>query len=135
MSDAADGEEPRGADPATYPARIPRVETEEQIREPLSTHVSTHDSPPYWDQMEDAIDGPPPVLAAGPGRAGSQARRRPAPGRMDLLSLRLPPEMIDGVKEIAARKHLPYQTLIRSWIGERLDQEREALRRQAGQSG
>ena len=46
---------------------------------------------------------------------------------MDLVSLRLPAEMIDGIKAIAARRHLPYQTLIRSWIGERLEQERASL--------
>ena len=42
---------------------------------------------------------------------------------MDLVSLRLPAEMLDAVKAIAARRHLPYQTMIRSWIGERLEQE------------
>ena len=45
---------------------------------------------------------------------------------MDLVSLRFPAEMIEAVKEIAAQRHLPYQTLMRSWIGERLEQEQDS---------
>lgn len=88
---------------------------------------STHDSSLVWDQMEDVTHNPPPELAVGPGRAGSRVRKRPPEGRMDLVSLRLPPELIDEVKAVAEKRHLPYQTLIRSWIGERLDEERRSL--------
>jgi len=35
---------------------------------------------------------------------------------MDLVSLRLPADLSDDVKAVAARRHLPYQTLIRSRI-------------------
>ena len=84
----------------------------------------THDSSGVWDQMEDVTDNPPPGLRQRPPGASSTARKRPPEGRMDLVSIRLPTEMIDGVKAVAARRHLPYQTLMRSWIAERLDQER-----------
>lgn len=46
---------------------------------------------------------------------------------MDLVSIRIPSEMIEAVKEIAAQRHLPYQTLMRSWIGERLARQREEM--------
>lgn len=85
---------------------------------------STHSTHLLWDQMEDATHNPPPGLRQRPPGAPSTARKRPPDGRMDLVSIRLPAEMIDGVKAIAARRHLPYQTLMRSWIGERLEQER-----------
>ena len=49
--------------------------------------------------------------------------KRPPAGQQDLLSLRLPVEMIDAVKTVAASRHLPVQALIRSRIGERLDAE------------
>jgi hypothetical protein len=85
---------------------------------------STHSSHLLWDQMEDVTHTPPPNLRRRPPGEESTARKRPPEGRMDLVSIRLPAEMIDGVKAVAARRHLPYQTLMRSWIGERLEQER-----------
>ncbi len=106
----------------TYPERIPTFASEEEARE----FFDTHDIAPYWDQMEDVTESPPATLGIGPGREGSRARKRPPESRMDLVSLRIPAEMIEGIKRIAAQRHLPYQTLMRSWIGERLDQEQQA---------
>jgi hypothetical protein len=104
--------------------RIPDFASDEEAAE----FFDTHDISGVWDQLEDVTNNPPPELRPGPGRAGSRARKRPPEGRMDLVSLRLPAEMIDGVKAVAARRHLPYQALMRSWIGERLEQERASLR-------
>lgn len=103
------------------PRTIPTFATEEEARE----FWATHDSTEYWDQMEDVTATPPPQLEVGPGREGSRARKRPTADRMDLVSLRSPAEMIEAVKEIAMQRHLPYQTLMRSWIGERLVQEQK----------
>jgi len=36
-------------------------------------------------------------------------------------------DMVAALKEVAARRHLPYQTLMRSWVAERLEQEQRAL--------
>lgn len=36
------------------------------------------------------------------------------------ITLRLEPNQIDAVKKIAGKKGLPYQTLIRLWITERI---------------
>ena len=36
------------------------------------------------------------------------------------ITLRLEPNQIDAVKKIACKKGLPYQTLIRLWITERI---------------
>ena len=61
----------------------------------------------YWDTVEapdERID-PPGV-------------RRTKP-----INLRLPVDMIDRLKDEAARRALPYQTLIRMWLKERLDAE------------
>lgn len=105
---------------------LPSFTTEGEARE----FWANHDSAEYWDQTEDVTETPPAQLGIGPGRAGSRARKRPPEGRMDLVSLRFPTEMIEAVKEIAAQRHLPYQTLMRSWVGERLEQERhESIRR------
>jgi hypothetical protein len=101
---------------------------EQQLREFWDTHSSAD----YWNEGEDVTNNPPAELAEGPGRAGSRAVKRSQRTRMELISLRLPPEMIASVKRVADRKHLPYQTLMRSWIGERLADEERGDQRQAG---
>src|SRR5215216_4899108 len=111
--------------PENYPDRIPEFAFEDEARE----FWETHDSSPYWDQMEDVTDSPPASLAVGPGRQGSTARRRPGAQRMELVSLRFPTEMLERVRIVAERRHLPYQTMIRSWVAERLDEEQNALTR------
>ncbi|MCL6479390.1 MAG: BrnA antitoxin family protein [Peptococcaceae bacterium] len=40
------------------------------------------------------------------------------------ITLRLAPTQIDAVKRIAVKKGLPYQTLIRMWITERIETEK-----------
>ena len=45
---------------------------------------------------------------------------------MVLVSLHIYEDVIAAVKEVAARRQLPYQTLMRSWIAERLEQEQKA---------
>ncbi|TEB06169.1 hypothetical protein Psch_03213 [Pelotomaculum schinkii] len=39
------------------------------------------------------------------------------------VTLRLEPNQIDAVKKIAGKKGLPYQTLIRMWITEKIETE------------
>jgi predicted DNA binding CopG/RHH family protein len=61
----------------------------------------------YWDKT-DSVDeriGPPMVH-----------RTRP-------INLRLPVDMIEALKQEALQRSLPYQTLIRMWLKERLDTE------------
>ena len=113
-----------------YPERIPDFKTEEEARD----FWDTHDSSYYWDQGEDVTNNPPPDLKRGPGRDPAHLRELRelsegvrARARMPLISLRMPDEMVAALKEIAAKRHLPYQTLMRSWVAERLDQERQAL--------
>jgi hypothetical protein len=110
---------------ADHVGGIPTFASEEEARE----FWDQHDSAPVFERGDDVSASPPDDLRLGPGREGSRARRRPPEGRMDLVSLRLPTELIDGVKALAAARHLPYQTLMRSWLRERLEEERAAGRR------
>lgn len=48
------------------------------------------------------------------------------PNRRKVYSVRLSAEEEAEVQKVAAAKHLPPSTLVRSWILERLDQERSA---------
>ena len=64
----------------------------------------------YWDTVE-----------------GSDERVDPAPVRRTKpVTLRLPVDMIDRLKHDAAKRSLPYQTLIRMWLQERLEAESRA---------
>lgn len=61
----------------------------------------------YWDTVEvpdEPVEHVPP--------------RRTKP-----VNLRLPVDMIERLKDEASRRALPYQTLIRMWLKERLDAE------------
>ena len=48
------------------------------------------------------------------------------PNRQKVYSVRLSAEEEAEVQRVAAAKHLPASTLVRSWILERLDRERSA---------
>jgi predicted DNA binding CopG/RHH family protein len=39
------------------------------------------------------------------------------------VTLRLYPYLIDGIKDIAQKRSMPYQTLIGYWLSEKLSQE------------
>jgi len=58
-----------------------------------------------------------------PYPAGTSGRR---PNRQKVYSVRLSAEEEAEVLRVAAAKHLPASTLVRSWILERLVQERSA---------
>ncbi|HYU20139.1 MAG TPA: CopG family antitoxin [Chloroflexota bacterium] len=61
----------------------------------------------YWDTVESPDEVVPP----------QQIRETKA------VNLRLPIDMIEALRVAAARRALPYQTLIRMWLKERLDAE------------
>ncbi len=116
--------------PEGYPQHIPHFATQEEAGD----FWDTHSTAPYFYEGEDVTNNPPPELKRGLGRDPAHLRelRAQTEGvktrmRMPLISLRMPDEMVAALKEVAARRHLPYQTLMRSWIAERLDQERQAF--------
>lgn len=124
MTDTARRARPRVWETPDLPLadHIPEFANDEEAAE----FFDTHDMSGILDHLEDVSNDPPWMyMRKDPRPVRARALARPPAGRMDLVSLRLPAEMIDGVKAIAARRHLPYQTIIRSWIGERLEQERQ----------
>jgi len=105
--------------PENYPERVPAFTSEEEARE----FWDTHDSSFYWDQMVEVADFRDSEPIPQSERPVSTAKRRRYSEPMDLLSLRFPGAMIEDIRKIAEERHLPYQTLIRSWVGERLASE------------
>ncbi len=61
----------------------------------------------------------------GPRTAGQSG---PMTGVLRLLSGRLPVAMIEGLKILANQRDLPYQSLLKVFLAERLEKER-ALKR------
>jgi predicted DNA binding CopG/RHH family protein len=82
--------------------KLPILNTEQEE----SDFWDTHDSTDYFDDTEEVdvtfIDVRP---------------------RMEQISLRLPSSAIASLKFLANRKGIGYQTLIRMWVMERLEQE------------
>ncbi|HTE83919.1 MAG TPA: CopG family antitoxin [Dehalococcoidia bacterium] len=68
----------------------------------------------WWDEHDDFWD----TVETPDEFVGPQQTHRTKP-----VNLRLPIDMIESLKVEAARRSLPYQTLIRMWLKERLDAE------------
>jgi len=71
----------------------------------------THDTAPYMDELE---------VVAEPLHVARSQPKKP-------IGLRIRPEYLDALKQVAARKGIPYQTLIQMWLVERLRQEAPEL--------
>lgn len=77
--------------------------------------VERHDLVPHLKEME-LVDQ---TLALAPQlveRIRERAKKR-------LIALRLPEWQIESARKIAKRKRVPYQALMRAWIGEGLKHE------------
>ena len=51
------------------------------------------------------------------------------------VTLRLYPYVIDGIKRVAQKRGIPYQTLIGYWLSEKLSQEKPSESNQSKQDG
>lgn len=83
-----------------------------KTRPQLPPGLSAAEAARWWDEHVEYWDA---VATQDETSAPSAVRRT------KLVSLRLPVEMIDALKREGARRSLPYQTLIRMWLKERLD--------------
>jgi predicted DNA binding CopG/RHH family protein len=88
-------------------AKIPAFANEQEEAE----FWDTHDSTDFFEDTKE-VD----VHFSGP---------RP---RKTLISLRLDQETIDRLKELASEQGLGYQTLIRTWVTERLMAETQSMK-------
>lgn len=88
---------------------IPEFKSEQEIAEFWDTH-SVAD---YWDEFE------PDEVELDPGLAARIKER----SKTKRVTLRLRVSQIEAAKEIAKKKDIPYQTLMRSWIAQGIEQE------------
>lgn len=84
------------------PKKIPKFQSEDEER----AFWATHDSAEYvdWSKAERAIF---------PGLKPSTKT----------ISLRLPESMLDELRQLANKRDIPYQSLIKAFLRERIDQE------------
>ncbi len=86
--------------------KLPEFQNDQEAYEFFETH-SVAD---YWDEMEPVEDVRVDL---------------PRPPK-HLVTLWFYPHLLDEVKRIAEREHVPYQALIQKWIADRLRKERLA---------
>ena len=86
--------------------RIPKFENEDQEREFWSEHDSTEFID--WSQAETAVF----------------PRLKPT---TKTISLRLPEYMLEELRTIANKRDVPYQSLIKIFLKERIDQELRSI--------
>ncbi len=86
--------------------RIPKFENEDQEREFWSEHDSTEFID--WSQAETAVF----------------PRLKPT---TRTISLRLPEYMLEELRTIANKRDVPYQSLIKIFLKERIDQELHSI--------
>ena len=91
--------------------KLPHFKTDGEF----ARFVDTHDLALYFDSMEK-IDN---AFTLAPGLA-ERIRQR---AKKRLIALRLPEWQISGARRVAKRKKVPYQALMRHWIGEGLGRE------------
>ena len=97
---------------------IPEFENEREMAEFWDTH-SVAD---YWEQLE------PEEVELSPELAAKAAERQ----RTKRVTLRLRISQIEAAKEIARKKDIPYQTLMRSWIAQGIERELAEKRKETG---
>ena len=71
----------------------------------------------WWDEHPEYWETAAPENV--PTGAGEVRRTKP-------VNLRLPVDMIDTLKQEAARRGIPYQTLVMTWLKDRLEAEGRA---------
>ena len=86
---------------------IPKFESEDQEREFWATHDST-----------DYVDWSRARLAIFP-------RLKPS---TQTISLRLPEPLLENLKMLANKRDVPYQSLLKIFLAERIEQELRGLR-------
>lgn len=91
--------------------KLPHFKTDDAF----GRFVETHDMAPYLDSMEK-IDDAFTLAPALTERIRERAKKR-------LIALRLPEWQISGARRVAKRRKVPYQALMRHWIGEGLSRE------------
>ncbi len=94
--------------PKKPPAKIPRFKSEREERA-------------YWQRQDSRV-----VLDWSAARRMTLANLKPSTAT---ISLRLPEAMLEELKLLANQQDVPYQSLLKMFLAERLEQERQRRQR------
>ena len=86
--------------------KMPKFKTEEEF----AKFVEEHDMEDYANDMEEVKDIKISI--------SKQTKT--------MISLRVYPYLLEEIKQIAAKKHMPYQSLIQQWLAEKINEEKKA---------
>ncbi len=86
--------------------KLPKFKTEEEF----AKFVEEHDMADYADELEEIKD----IRVTIPKQTKT------------MISLRIYPYLLEEIKQIAAKKHMPYQSLIQQWLAEKINEEKRA---------
>ncbi|OFW35085.1 MAG: hypothetical protein A2074_07545 [Candidatus Aquicultor primus] len=86
--------------------KMPKFETEEEF----AKFVEEHDMADYKDDLEEIRD----------------VKINISKQTKTMISLRVYPYLLEEIKQIAAKKHMPYQSLIQQWLAEKINEEKKA---------
>lgn len=88
-------------------SRIPKFKNEDEER----NFWATHDSAEFFDELEE-------VEPIKPARPRTKDKT---------ITFRADDELIERIKKIAGAKGMGYQTLMRAWLYERLEEEEKRV--------
>jgi len=97
-------------EPDQYPPTVPQFASDDEAAEFWDTHSSI----PYLDQMDAEFDS---RTWLDPSVEESAAEQ------MEIATFAIPHDSMVKLRAIADARKLPYQELIREWVGERLGRE------------
>ncbi len=76
----------------------------------------------YWDALPDSTE----VVDWSTARPVTMARLKPT---MRTISLRLPEHMLDQLRVLANKRDVPYQSLLKVYLAERIEEEIRGTRK------
>ena len=86
---------------------MPKFKTEEEF----AKFVEEHDMADYADELEEVKD----------------VKVNISKQTKTMISLRIYPYLLEEIKKIANKKHMPYQSLIQQWLAEKINEEKKAV--------
>jgi predicted DNA binding CopG/RHH family protein len=92
------------------------------MRKKIPHFESLEEESDFWDtaDLTDYIDpNEPPIKLT----VGGELAERLAARLGESISLRMDKPMLDALKKLARKRRMGYQTMMRAWVAERLEQE------------
>jgi predicted DNA binding CopG/RHH family protein len=107
------------------------------VNDPVPENMTTEEAAEFWDthtpsrERIEAARGDPETQELMTRLRGGQERQSPRqprqPKATHITTLRLDEDMEQRLKRVAAIKKVPYQTLLKQFVGERLYEEEKRL--------